>query len=897
MVDETKQPQGGVVGNDDKGLADDAGSQRPPQLDVRLPNETVSEKEDEGAQVIFDNQGLSLKSTLEESRGQEKTGDKEVELEGSEEEKKKDLSAGLEPRKQEQEEDGTLEQEENQNQPMNQDLRSESKVVEEKEKKEEGGESKEQEEEEQNENGIRPQEPEKGKEEELEKQVEELVALVGDKNRAQAHRDQGELNEGDEKSSQEKVEKESEKGEEEGGQIKKAVETTASVIKQEGVKGQTSEPVTPNPDDFQKDKFGSVTYDFTDEDEGEEEGFWGKGMVGQTNEETTQTQKPGMISEGGGLQEKEPVMEGESELETVKEEKTEGLKEESERVKTQGKTVGSEGEVGEQPSQATDLLNQKGEVGEGGGKEKMGEDKRDENKNWQDQNKEVGVQVSESGQEEGGLGSRQTTDLKEAGKEGEETTNKDEVPPTPPPSAEDLKPAAAEPPKKPFHWVRWVSVGLSILIVIGIGVFIWQKIKGKSKENLKPRLTEVKPEPKTSNVKLVYWGLWEDGQIMKPLLDKFKKETGVRVEYVQKNPRNYRLALESAIKEGKGPDVFRFHNTWVPMLKEELDNVPANIYSADEFAKTFYPVAVKDLTWQGRLKGVPLEIDGLVLYYNKDLLAKAGLDKDLPTNWDALAKQAKQLTTYREGGKINIAGVALGTVNNVDHWSDIVGLMFYQNGVEMARLDTSLDAQGRNLAADVLRYYTHFVTGSKPTWSEDLPPSTVMFGSGRLAFYFGPSWRAFEFAKNGINFGIINVPKIPGDSSEWASYWVEGVSVKSKHKKEAWKLIKFLSQPQNLRLFFNEAKKHRLFGEPYARQDMREELAKDPYLSALAAAAPNMKSYYFASFTHDQGLNDRVNDALGLGITQVLSGKKPEEAIKEVKKKIDQILASYGAKE
>ncbi len=887
MVDETKQPQGGAVGGDDKGVTDRAGGQTPPTLDVQLPSDVPSNDEADAGQVIFNNQDPDFKTIKEEGGDQEDA--KEMIAKPEKKEEGKDKDTGVVPIDQAGGNEEVLKQEKGQTQPVNQDLINENGVVDKEAKKEEMEREVDEvdQKKEAKEDKTTPLKTEGVKEDDLAKQVEELVMLAG-KNQAM---DQADKEDQEEVKRAEKKETKT-KAEEERAEDKVEAETNlqmAQVVKP-AVPNQTNDPVTPNPDDFQKDKFGSVTYDFTDEDEDDETGFWGKGVIGETNKDTVRDPRSGSVGGADKLQEEKPKMEDQGEFQTAEGGKEEGLKEKSEKTETEirVKTAGGEDGKDKQIHQVSGFPDQGSGEAE---KEETGETKEGKDKDSQDQSKEAGIQANEESQQGVGAGGIETTDSKE---ENKEPAGEGGVPPTPPTPPEGLKSAAEEPPKKRFHWMRWVSVGLSVLIVVGIGLFAWQKLKKDSGQDLKPKLTEVKPEPKKSDVKLVYWGLWEEGRVMKPLLDKFKKETGITVEYVQKSPRDYRLVLESAIKEGKGPDVFRFHNTWVPMLKEELDDVPADVYSAEEFAQTFYPVAVRDLSWQGRLKGVPLEIDGLVLFYNKDLLAKAGLDKDLPTNWDQLAKQARQLTTYGEGGKINVAGVALGTVNNVDHWSDVVGLMFYQNGVEMEKLDTSLDAQGRNLAADVLRYYTHFVTGSKPTWSEDLPPSTVMFGSGRLAFYFGPSWRAFEFAKNGVNFGIINVPKIPGDNSEWASYWAEGVSVRSKYKKEAWELVKFLSQAQNLRLFFNEAKKYRLFGEPYARQDMREELAKDPYLSALAAAAPNMKSYYFASFTHDQGLNDRINDALGFGITQVLSGKEPEGAIREVKRKIDQILASYG---
>ncbi len=456
---------------------------------------------------------------------------------------------------------------------------------------------------------------------------------------------------------------------------------------------------------------------------------------------------------------------------------------------------------------------------------------------------------------------------------------------------EELLSAAANPPKHRSFSFLYL---LAIIVLVGSTLALGWLMLGRKKTSQPSPSEKAAVSPHKSKVVLTYWGLWEPASVMKPLFDKFKAETGIEVKYIQKPARNYRLLVTNAIKDNEGPDLFRFHNTWLPMLKDDLDNAPNNVFSTEEFEKTFYPVAANDLIMDQKIKGIPLEVDGLLLFYNKDLLSKAGLLNNLPTNWDVLARQAKSLTQHDEQGKITTAGVALGTTNNVDHWSDILALMFFQNGVEMDKLDTSLDAKGHNLAVDAIRYYTHFVEGDSPVWSSDLPSSTVMFDSGQLAYYFGPSWRAFEFAKNGVNFGITNVPKIPGDNSEWASYWAIGVASTSHHKKEAWQLVKFMSQPENLRLFFDQAKKVRLFGEPYPRQDMKNELEKDEYLKPIAQMATNLRSYHFVSFTYDQGLNDRSIDYLGKVVQTALQGEEFENSLKIAADQIKQVEKNYN---
>ena len=106
---------------------------------------------------------------------------------------------------------------------------------------------------------------------------------------------------------------------------------------------------------------------------------------------------------------------------------------------------------------------------------------------------------------------------------------------------------------------------------------------------------------KNENITLTYWGLWEDDVIIKPLIDEYQKaHTTIKISYVKESKEQYRTRLQATIAKSSTPDIFRFHNTWVPMLKDVLSVAPKTILSADEFKKTFYPVAQTDLIVKDR---------------------------------------------------------------------------------------------------------------------------------------------------------------------------------------------------------------------------------------------------------------------------------------------------------
>ncbi|MBI3343246.1 carbohydrate ABC transporter substrate-binding protein, partial [Candidatus Gottesmanbacteria bacterium] len=177
----------------------------------------------------------------------------------------------------------------------------------------------------------------------------------------------------------------------------------------------------------------------------------------------------------------------------------------------------------------------------------------------------------------------------------------------------------------------------------------------------------------SKEVTLTYWGLWENDATIRSVIADFEaKNPKIKVSYVKQSPRQYRERLQAAIERGEGPDVFRFHNTWVAMLASDLAPVPKTVMTPAEFSSTFYPVATNDLVAGTTIYGVPMMMDGLGLYINEDLFAKAGVSE--PVTWEDVLNIVPKLTV-KDGSTITTSAIALGITGNVENWSDILGLM------------------------------------------------------------------------------------------------------------------------------------------------------------------------------------------------------------------------------
>src|SRR4030042_4540062 len=172
-------------------------------------------------------------------------------------------------------------------------------------------------------------------------------------------------------------------------------------------------------------------------------------------------------------------------------------------------------------------------------------------------------------------------------------------------------------------------------------------------------------------VTLKYWGLWETASTINQVIADYQKiNPNVKIIYEKKSPQQYRESLQSQISQGRGPDLFRFHNTWTPMLSDVLAEVPSDVISQNEVKKNFYPTESADLrNSQNKLVGVPFEIDGLGLFWNEDMFNAAGITVP-PSTWRDLAQDAARLTVRGPSGNITTAGIALGTASNIDHFSD-----------------------------------------------------------------------------------------------------------------------------------------------------------------------------------------------------------------------------------
>lgn len=413
------------------------------------------------------------------------------------------------------------------------------------------------------------------------------------------------------------------------------------------------------------------------------------------------------------------------------------------------------------------------------------------------------------------------------------------------------------------------------LLFVGLGIFVLIVI-------LVLGSVVVKNVNQNKEVKITWWSLEEDSEAVAPLIDEYKKQNPkVTINFVKQDAQDYRERLANAIARGQGPDIFEFHNSWVPMFGNNL--VPGGDYSS-----TFYPVASYDLKSSKGFLGVPLEYDGIALFVNQDILHAYG--KNNPKTWDDLRNIAKQLTVMNQDGTIRQAGVAMGVTSNVDYWQDILGLLMYQNGADLKNPSSTM-------AQSSLTFFTNFSKLDR-VWDETLPNSSTYFSQGSLAMYFGKYSDAIGFRKNAnLHFQVVPLPQLPESNSvSYASYWVNGVSTQSKNQVAAWDFLKFMMQKTTLEELYKNEVTVRGYGNLYPRVDMQSELLSDSLAGPFVYQGNFAKSWYLNDKTFDgvTGINSAVAKPFADAISGINGSETADQVVKSLQFGVTQVLAGYG---
>jgi multiple sugar transport system substrate-binding protein len=403
--------------------------------------------------------------------------------------------------------------------------------------------------------------------------------------------------------------------------------------------------------------------------------------------------------------------------------------------------------------------------------------------------------------------------------------------------------------------------------------------------------------------KLTMWGVYEISDDWFPIFRAFKaRYPGVELTYRKVPFDEYENELLNAFAAGGGPDIFYIHHTWLPKFIDKIAPMPQGEgwTTFAQYRDTFVDVVAQDFTRDEKtIYAVPLYMDALALYYNRDLLNAAGIAEP-PKTWEEFLEDVERLTVVDATGNIVRAGAALGTARNVNRSTDILALLMLQTFGDMPLVDPSQNAVNllQSLKSgsetfypgiEALTFYTNFANPSvrSYTWNEKQHYSIDAFVEGSAAMMLNYSHHIATIRSRApqLSFGVTRAPqpKALADQKlavDYANYF--GLTVakaSSPGKREAaWKFLEFMMEAPSQKMYAEES------GLLPARRDLLKEYANDPDRSPFAQAALTARSWY-------QPDSDAIEKLLADAIESVVSGSEnPRAALDRVAGQISVLL-------
>jgi ABC-type glycerol-3-phosphate transport system substrate-binding protein len=381
-------------------------------------------------------------------------------------------------------------------------------------------------------------------------------------------------------------------------------------------------------------------------------------------------------------------------------------------------------------------------------------------------------------------------------------------------------------------------------------------------------------------VTLNWWGVWETSADVADLINGFQTlHPTVTIKYKKFRYEEYENELLEAFAEDRGPDLYSIPATWIRKyqtkitpqppsvtllyqemkgtLKKEPKNTTKkiNTITTNQLRNQFVEVVGNDVIIDNQIYALPLSMDTLVLYYNRDLFNNFGIPLP-PQTWEEFKETTKNLTLINQDNEIIQAGAALGTAENIPRANDICSILMLQNGAIMEnnsgqitfnQIPLSSSDKTYNPGIGALVFYTDFANPIKEvySWNNQMTNALEAFTSGKLAMFFGYSYH-LSLIKNlapKLNFSLTYLPQIAGTLTpkNYANYWVVTTAKKSLHPDDSWGFLNYVIQKDVNRAFLEKTKR------PTAIKSLIEEQLNNndiPELQIFANQVLTAKSWY-----------------------------------------------------
>lgn len=309
------------------------------------------------------------------------------------------------------------------------------------------------------------------------------------------------------------------------------------------------------------------------------------------------------------------------------------------------------------------------------------------------------------------------------------------------------------------------------------------------------------------------WGNIEQLQLEQRIIDEFNKRNPDVIVQLFKTPSTaYRNKMVMMFASRTAPDVVRVDHYDFPQLADrnyfhELDSFIAN--DKDFKYKDFFPLAIDECKFQGKMLGLNVLFGGGIMFYNKDLLKAAGLEEPYVLwkrgewTYDKLLEYAVKTTKYDKSGRALQFGVNMPPSPFYLATIQAFGGKLLSDDLSKCVVDSPEAIQAMQFLGDL-------------RWKHKCCPTPAQganqafnFESGKLAMQFDYVGMTARFRQviTRFDWDICPMPNGPkGDS-----LFVKGnqlvMNKETKYPDASWRLMRFITGPIAEQILYVEARR------------------------------------------------------------------------------------------
>jgi multiple sugar transport system substrate-binding protein len=318
----------------------------------------------------------------------------------------------------------------------------------------------------------------------------------------------------------------------------------------------------------------------------------------------------------------------------------------------------------------------------------------------------------------------------------------------------------------------------------------------------------VDPNAQHAPMTLTVWSNFSgrEGKVTTSVLQSIKqKYPWMTVKHVQGKDDE---AIQRAINGGTPPDVaisFTPDNAARYCETRAWQDLNPNL-QADKIDKNAtWPAGIFSYTQYNNLQcALPMLTDAYGLYYNVDLLKKAGYNEP-PKTLSELKTMAEKLTEYNPDGSVKVAGLFplfgmyQNTVNTYGHayaaqWYDASGKPSLSTDPNWTKLLEWQKSIVDGIGYDKLQKFFGKLGGGDSEWS-----AQHGFEAGKIAMMIDGEWRNAFIAADKAKVNYATAP-FPVDDAQPDLYGsgqvggtIMGIPKGVKHAAESWLLVKYMT--------------------------------------------------------------------------------------------------------